>query len=51
VEWAKALVALDTLELDPELITDTAGILFKQREDVSALQPLISELLAPISPD
>jgi len=47
VEWAKALVALDTLELDPEVINDTAGILFKQREDISALQPLIPEILMP----
>ena len=37
VEWAKALVALDTLEVDPEVVADTAGILFKQREDVAAL--------------
>jgi MoxR-like ATPase len=37
VEWAKALVALDALMLDPEVISDTAGILFKQREDVAAL--------------
>ena len=37
VEWAKALVALDTLVVDPEVIADTAGILFKQREDVAAL--------------
>jgi MoxR-like ATPase len=37
VEWAKALVALDTLALDPEVVADTAGILFKQREDVAAL--------------
>jgi MoxR-like ATPase len=37
VEWAKALVALDTLSLDPEVVTDTAGILFKQRDDVAAL--------------
>jgi MoxR-like ATPase len=37
VEWAKALVALDTLNLDPEVVSDTAGILFKQREDVAAL--------------
>lgn len=37
VEWAKALVALDTLELDPELMSDTAGIMFKQREDVAAM--------------
>ena len=47
VEWAKALVSLDTLQLDPEVVQDTAGILFKQREDVVALLPLVNELLAP----
>ncbi|MCE3270484.1 MAG: ATPase [Ramlibacter sp.] len=48
VEWAKALVALDTLALDPEVVSDTAGILFKQREDVAALTPeLAAELLKP----
>ena len=48
VEWAKALVALDTLVLDPEVVTDTAGILFKQREDVAALTgDLAAELLKP----
>ena len=47
VEWAKALVALDTLQLDPEVVHDTAGILFKQREDIAALQPMITDLLAP----
>lgn len=48
VEWAKALVALDTLALDPEVVSDTAGILFKQREDVAALtRDLAGELLKP----
>ena len=48
VEWAKALVALDTLVVDPEVIADTAGILFKQREDVAALtHALAVELLKP----
>lgn len=48
VEWARALVALDTLDLDPEVVTSTAGILFKQRDDVAALtQDLARELLAP----
>ena len=48
VEWAKALVALDTLALDPEIVADTAGILFKQREDVAALtHALATELLKP----
>lgn len=47
IEWAKALVALDTLALDPEVIENTAGVLFKQREDVAALVPMLEGLLAP----
>ncbi|MDM0016130.1 AAA family ATPase [Variovorax saccharolyticus] len=48
VEWAKALIALDTVELDPEVVVDTAGILFKQRDDVAALtHELASDLLKP----
>ena len=52
VEWARALVALDTLVLDPEVIFDTAGILFKQREDVAALtHDLAHELLSATAVD
>ena len=48
VEWAKALVALDTLTIDPEVVMDTAGILFKQREDVTAMtQEIATLMLAP----
>jgi MoxR-like ATPase len=48
VEWAKALVALDTLVIDPEVMADTAGILFKQREDVAALtSDMAAALLKP----
>jgi MoxR-like ATPase len=47
VEWARALVALDTLSLDPEVVQDTVGILFKQREDIAALEPLLEALLQP----
>jgi MoxR-like ATPase len=48
VEWAKALVALDTLTVDPEVVADTAGVLFKQRDDVAALtRDLATELLKP----
>ena len=48
VEWARALVALDTLTVDPEVVMDTAGILFKQREDVTAMtQEIAALLLAP----
>lgn len=46
VEWAKALVALETLQLDPEIVENTAGVLFKQRDDVAALEPMLQELLA-----
>ena len=49
VEWARALVALDTLVVDPEVVSDTAGILFKQREDVAALTRELSSLL--LSPE
>ena len=48
MEWARALIALDTIELDPEVVIDTAGILFKQRDDVAALtHTLATELLLP----
>ncbi|MDA7417191.1 MoxR family ATPase [Xenophilus arseniciresistens] len=48
VEWARALVAMDTVELDPEVVVDTAGILFKQRDDVAALNTrLAAQLLLP----
>jgi len=48
VEWARALVALDTLTIDPEVVMDTAGILFKQREDVTAMtQEMAALLLEP----
>ncbi len=52
VEWAKALVALDTLAVDPEVVSDTAGILFKQREDVAALTAdMATALLKPAEAD
>ena len=48
VEWARALVALDTLTIDPEVVMDTAGILFKQREDVTAMtHEMAALMLAP----
>ena len=47
VEWARALVALNTLALDPEVVQNTVGILFKQREDIAALEPMLDALLQP----
>ena len=50
VEWAKALVALDAIVVDPEVVTDTAGILFKQREDVAALTAdMATQLRKPLA--
>lgn len=52
VEWARALVALDTLSLDPEIVADTAGILFKQRDDVGNLNhQLAADALQAIQDD
>ena len=47
VLWAKALVALNTLQLDPEIVQTTAGVMFKQRDDIQALEPILDALLAP----
>jgi MoxR-like ATPase len=48
LEWARALVALDTQMLDPEVLTETAGIMFKQRDDIAALNHKMAlSLLAP----
>ncbi|MEO5669093.1 MAG: MoxR family ATPase [Ramlibacter sp.] len=51
VEWARALVALDALVVDPEVVGDTAGILFKQREDVAALTHEMTRELLKAEPE
>jgi len=45
VEWTRALISLDVHAIDPEAVSDTAGILFKQREDVAALTPALAREL------
>ncbi len=39
LDWAEALVALDRVALDPQTVADTAGVLLKYQDDVSALSP------------
>ncbi len=51
VEWAKALIALDTLELDPEVLTGTAGIMFNQRHAIPALNHDMAPALLTPAPD
>jgi len=38
LDWAKALVALDTLALDPQTISDTLGALLKYQDDIARVQ-------------
>jgi MoxR-like ATPase len=45
VEWAKDLIALDTILIDPEAVQNTAGILFKQREDIAAMTTSLASAL------
>jgi MoxR-like ATPase len=38
IEWAKALLALDALLLDPLTVRDTLGVLLKYQDDIARLQ-------------
>ena len=47
VEWSRALAALGTQSIDPEVLTQTAGLLFKQREDIETLSQAAPSVLQP----
>jgi hypothetical protein len=38
IDWAKCLLALDTINLSPEVITDTLGAVLKYQDDIQKLQ-------------
>ena len=38
IDWAKCLVALDALELSPQVIADTLGAILKYQDDIARLQ-------------
>ena len=38
IDWAKCLVALDAVELSPEVIADTLGAILKYQDDIAKLQ-------------
>ncbi|MEM8740257.1 MAG: MoxR family ATPase [Pseudomonadota bacterium] len=38
IDWAKCLVALDAVQLSPEVIADTIGALLKYQDDIAKLQ-------------
>ncbi|MEM8581829.1 MAG: MoxR family ATPase [Pseudomonadota bacterium] len=37
IDWARCLVALDTVSLSPDLITDTVGALLKYQDDIARI--------------
>jgi MoxR-like ATPase len=37
IDWAKALIALDTLALSPEVISDTLGAVLKYQDDIAKI--------------
>ena len=38
IDWTNALVALNTISLDPENVHDTLGVLLKHRDDIAKMQ-------------
>jgi MoxR-like ATPase len=38
IDWARCLVALDVLALDPQTVTDTLGALLKYQDDIARFQ-------------
>ena len=38
IDWAKCLVALDAIQLSPDVIADTLGALLKYQDDIARLQ-------------
>jgi len=38
IDWADALMQLDILELTPEAINDTLGVLLKYQDDIARIQ-------------
>jgi MoxR-like ATPase len=38
IDWAKCLLALDVMELSPEVISDTLGALLKYQDDIQRLE-------------
>jgi MoxR-like ATPase len=38
IDWAKCLLALDVIDLSPEVISDTLGAILKYQDDIAKLQ-------------
>jgi hypothetical protein len=54
IDWTNALVSLDQLTLDPDMINDTLGALLKYQDDIgrirgSEAERLLSEVKAELA--
>jgi hypothetical protein len=38
IDWAKCLVALDAIQLSPQVIADTLGAILKYQDDIAKIQ-------------
>ena len=45
IDWTRALTALDVLELSPQNINDTMGVLLKYQDDIARLRTRIDTVL------
>src|SRR5210317_766359 len=55
IDWAKCLLALDVIELSPEVIADTLGAILKYQDDIARLQGseakrILDEIRADLEP-
>ena len=55
IDWAKCLLALDVIELSPEVIADTLGAILKYQDDIQRIQGseakrILDEVRAEIAP-
>lgn len=55
IDWAKCLLALDVLELSPEVIADTLGAILKYQDDIqkiegSAAKKILDDVRAELAP-
>ena len=47
IDWCRALAALNVMELDPQSVQDTLGVLLKYQDDLARVDaPTIEQLLA-----
>ena len=55
IDWAKCLLALDVIELSPEVIADTLGAILKYQDDIQKIEGseakrLLDEVRAELAP-